>query len=239
MRKSILVMSGKGGVGKTTVAINLSYSLFKKGFSVGILDVDLHGPNVLKMFGYENVRLDSINNKLMPLIVNPKLKIASIAGYIDDKSATIWRGPRKHGVIKQLSEDVNWGELDYLIVDFPPGTGDEHISTAQILTDIKGAVIVSTPQSVSIMDMDRTFDFCKHMQIPILGVIENMSGGIFGNDSVRKKCVNDNLNFLGKLTLSENIVLASEEGKPFVSNDDQIINNDFNKIIKNLLEEIK
>jgi ATP-binding protein involved in chromosome partitioning len=235
MRKNILVMSGKGGVGKTTVSVNLSYFLYKKGFQVGLLDVDIHGPNALKMLGYENVSLKIKDNKLQPFIVNNNFKIASIAGYVNDNSAIIWRGPRKHGAIKQLSQDIEWGELDYLIVDFPPGTGDEHISTAQLLSDIYGAVIISTPQKVSLMDMNRSFDFCKQMNIPIIGAIENMSDGIFGSDTVKKECDEKNISYLGKIKLSKTIISSSENGKSFIDEEDNELNENFKDIVNNII----
>lgn len=235
MRKSLLVMSGKGGVGKTTIAVNLAYFLNKKGFSVGLLDVDIHGPNALKMLGYDNVYLKIKDNKLQPFIINPTFKIASIAGYVNDDLAVIWRGPRKHGAIKQLSLDVDWGELDYLIVDFPPGTGDEHISAAQLLPDIYGSIIISTPQKVSLMDMNRSIDFCNQMNIPILGAIENMSGGIFGSDTVQNKCNLKNITFLGKINLSKAIIESSENGKSFIEEDDKLLNENFENIVNSII----
>jgi ATP-binding protein involved in chromosome partitioning len=237
MTKTILVMSGKGGVGKTTIAVNLSYFLYKKGVQVGLLDVDIHGPNALKMLGYDNISLKSKNNKIQPFFIDSNFKIASIAGFIDDNSAIIWRGPRKHGAIKQLSQDVDWGELDYLIVDFPPGTGDEHISSAQLLPNIYGAIIISTPQKVSLMDMNRSIDFCKNMNIPILGAIENMSDGIFGSNTVEKKCKEVNINFLGKITLSQSIVDSSENGKSFLEENNTNLTNSFKKIVNKIIGE--
>lgn len=235
MRKSLLVMSGKGGVGKTTIAVNLAHLLSKKGFKIGLLDVDIHGPNSLKMLGFDNVSLEIKNDKLQPFIVNSNFKIASIAGYINDDLAVIWRGPRKHGAIKQLSQDVDWGELDYLIVDFPPGTGDEHISTAQLLPDIYGSILISTPQKVSLMDMNRSIDFCNQMNIRILGAIENMSGGIFGSDTVQDKCKQKNIPFLGKISLSEIIIKSSEEGKTFLEEDNELLNENFENIVNDII----
>jgi ATP-binding protein involved in chromosome partitioning len=237
MKKTILVMSGKGGVGKTTIAVNLSYFLYKKNFHVGLLDVDIHGPNALKMLGHDHVSLTIKDNKLQPFLIDKNFKIASLAGYVDDSSAIIWRGPRKHGAIKQLSQDLDWGELDYLIVDFPPGTGDEHISAAQLLDNIYGAIIVSTPQKVSLMDMARSIDFCNQMKIPILGGIENMSGGIFGSDTVKKECEEKNITYLGKIELSETIISSSEEGKSFIEEEkDNKLNINFEKIVNNIIE---
>lgn len=235
MRKSILVMSGKGGVGKTTIAVNLSCFLYKQSFQVGLLDVDIHGPNALKMLGYDNISLEIKNDKLQPFVFDSNFKIASMSGYINDDSAVIWRGPRKHGAIKQLSQDVEWGKLDYLIIDFPPGTGDEHISTAQLIPGIYGAVIISTPQKVSLMDMNRSIDFCNQMNVPILGAIENMSGGIFGSNTVKNNCYKKGIPFLGKIKLSETIINSSESGKSFVEKKDIELNNNFKKIVENII----
>lgn len=238
MKKTILVMSGKGGVGKTTISVNLSYFLYKKKFNVGLLDVDIHGPNVLKMLGQNNVSLKIKDDKLQPFIFDSNFKIASIAGFIDDDSAIIWRGPKKHSAIKQLSHDVNWGKLNYLIVDFPPGSGDEHISATQLLSDIYGAIIVSTPQKVSLMDMDRSIDFCEKMNIPIIGAIENMSGGIFGSDSVKPRCDKKMIDFLGKINLSETITNSSETGESFLEKENSKLNQNFKNIVDNIIKKI-
>jgi len=237
--KNILVMSGKGGVGKTTIAVNLAQYLFQKGFAIGLLDVDLHGPNALKMLGFKDVRLGVVNEKLEPKIIDPRFKVASIAGFIDDNSALIWRGPRKHGAIKQLIEETDWGQLDYLVIDFPPGTGDEHISTAQLLKENSYSLIISTPQSVSIMDMKRAIDFCNQIKLPIIGVIENMSGDIFGKGTVEKECNLLNKKFLGALPLSKDINDSSEQGKPFFLAKDNPISATFDSIAKKIMEEIK
>lgn len=239
MRKSILVMSGKGGVGKTTIAVNLSYYLFNIGKSVGIIDADIHGPNVLKLLGYQGSKMEMSNDKIIPLQINPKLKVVSISGFVDDNSAVIWRGPMKHSAIKQLTVDIDWGDTDYLIVDFPPGTGDEHISAAQLMKDIAGAVIVSTPQQVSILDVIRSIDFCKQMNIPIIGLVENMSGGIFGKGTVEEICKVHNLNFLGALSLSKDIVQSGEEGNTFFEYNNKELNHEFDLIVKKILEVIK
>ncbi|MFP4403583.1 MAG: P-loop NTPase [Nanoarchaeota archaeon] len=234
MTKTVLVMSGKGGVGKTTIAVNLSYFLYKKKFDIGLLDVDIHGPNALKMFGYDNISLEMFDEKIIPFNIFDKLKVVSIAGCINDDSAIIWRGPKKHKAIKQLIQNVKWGNLDYLVVDFPPGTGDEHISAIQLLDNICGVVIVSTPQMVSLMDMNRSIDFCNQMNVPILGVIENMSGEIFGSGTVKKKCVENNINFLGNLRLSKKISNSSKICVSFLEENDKKLNKEFEKIVNNI-----
>jgi ATP-binding protein involved in chromosome partitioning len=239
MRKTILVMSGKGGVGKTTISVNIAHSLFDEGKSVGILDADIHGPNVLKLLGFQGSKMEMQDNRIIPLSIYPKFKIASIAGFTDDNSAIIWRGPMKHTAIKQLVEDVEWGDLDYLIVDFPPGTGDEHISATQLIKDVAGAVIVSSPQQVSILDVMRSVDFCKKMNIRIIGLIENMSGGIFGEGTVKEVCAKNNLKFIGSLPLCVEIVKSGEEGKPFSEYANKELNDKFELIINNIKEGIQ
>lgn len=238
MKKTLLVMSGKGGVGKTTIAVNISYFLSNKGKVVGILDADIHGPNVLKLTGTNKEKMGVQNGKMIPIYINPSLKAASIAGLIDDNSAVIWRGPMKHKALKQFIEDVNWGNIDYLIVDFPPGTGDELISVVQLLKDVSGLIIVSTPQEVSILDAMRAVDFSKKMNVPIIGLIENMSGEVFGGGTIKKVCKKYNLNFLGSLPLSKDVVLSSDKGKPFYLYNKEL-NKKFNLIIKNILKRIK
>ncbi len=208
-------MSGKGGVGKTTITVNIAQALVNKNYSVGILDADIHGPNVLKLLGFQGLKMEFRENKIIPFSVSPKLKIASISGFTDDNTAVIWRGPMKHNAIKQLSIDADWGTLNYLLVDFPPGTGDEHISAAQLMKNVEGAILISTPQQVSIMDVVRSIDFCKKMNITILGIVENMSGGIFGEGTVKNICKENNVPFLGVLPLCKEVVLSGEEGKSF------------------------
>jgi ATP-binding protein involved in chromosome partitioning len=232
-------MSGKGGVGKTTLSINIAQVLVNKGNTVGIIDADIHGPNVLKLLGYQGLKMEMRGNKIVPLLITPKFKVASIAGFTEDDSAVIWRGPMKHTAIKQLVLDVDWGELDYLIVDFPPGTGDEHISAAQLIKDVEGVIIISTPQQVSIMDVVRSVDFCKKMNLPIIGLIENMSGGVFGQGTVNELCQKKNLNFLGALPLCAEIVKSGEEGKSFSEYNNKNLNDKFNLIIENILKNIK
>ena len=237
MRKTLLVMSGKGGVGKTTLAVNLALNLARKGNRVGILDADIHGPNVLKMLGYSGPRLKVDGDKIAPIRIGPKLFAASIAGFVEDNSAIIWRGPMKHTAIKQLALDVRWGTLDYLVVDLPPGTGDEHLSVVQLMKDIVGAVIISTPQQVSIMDMMRAVDFCRQTGVKIIGVIENMSGSIFGSGTVEKVCKANDLTFLGQIPLSKEVVQSGEEGKPLFEYNNPLLTKSFNTIMAKITGE--
>jgi len=235
MAKALLVMSGKGGTGKTTVAVNIAYYLFGRGKSVGILDADLHGPNVLMLMGCQGLKMEITEGRIAPISLDPRLKVASIAGIANDGSAIIWRGPMKHSAIKQLANDVEWGELDYLVVDFPPGTGDEHISAAQVIKGIAGAIIVSTPQQVSLMDAMRSVDFCNRMGIRVIGMVENMSGGIFGEGTVERLCRNKNINFLGALPLCKEIVQSGAEGKPFSECKNAGLDREFGAIMETIL----
>jgi len=176
---TILVLSGKGGVGKSTVAASIAWNLAQKGFMVGILDVDICGPSIPKMLGVSGMTVQQSSFGWEPVMATSNLCVMSIGFLLNHPDdAVIWRGPRKDALIRQFLSQVNWGALDYLIIDTPPGTSDEHISTAQYLaqTRIEGAVIVTTPQDVSLSDVRKEITFCRKVGIPILGVIENMKG---------------------------------------------------------------
>lgn len=227
IKNKIVVMSGKGGVGKSTVAANIAMSLALKGYKTGLLDVDIHGPSIPTIFGLENQKLQGTEDAMLPLGFGDNLKIISIGFLIDNAdSAIIWRGPAKTGVIKQFIQDVEWGDLDYLIVDCPPGTGDEPLSVIQLLEDVTGAVIVTTPQKLAIADVRKSVNFCEKVNVPVLGVIENMSGficpdcnktvEIFKSGGGEIMAQDMNVPFLGKIPLDPNIVDAGDSGKPFL-----------------------
>jgi len=173
----ILVLSNKGGVGKSSVAINLAWSLSEKGFKVGILDADLHGPSVATMLGFEGKRLQGSPEGIIPMNVSPNLTAVSMASLIETSDAPlIWRGPLKMMALKQFLGEVKWGALDYLVIDSPPGTGDEPLSICQLIPELEGGIIVTTPQGVALLDSRKCVNFLKNLSIPVLGVIENMSG---------------------------------------------------------------
>jgi ATP-binding protein involved in chromosome partitioning len=227
IKHPILVISGKGGVGKTTVSVNLAYRLAIKGYRVGILDVDFHGPNIAKMLGIEGKRLAATAEGIEPLEVIPNLKAVSIALIISEKDRpVIWRGPLKMGTIKQLLSDVNWGELDYLIVDSPPGTGDEPLSVCQLIPTLSGVVVVTTPQDVAILDSRKSVMFAKELSVPVLGIIENMSGltcphcgnriDLFGKNGGKKASQELSVPFLGKIPIEPDMVKLADKGKPFI-----------------------
>jgi ATP-binding protein involved in chromosome partitioning len=226
IKHTVIVLSGKGGVGKTTVAVNLACGLAAAGHSVGIMDIDLHGPNIAKMLGVEGERVVSGAEGLEPFPVLPNLKAMSIALLIEDPdSPIIWRGPMKMGAIKQFLSDVNWGELDYLVIDSPPGTGDEPLSACQLIPNVTGAVIVTTPQDVAVLDARKTIMFARQLHTPVIGVIENMSGficphcgnvtNLFGAGGGERTASDFKVPFLGKIPFEPEMVLQGDAGRPF------------------------
>jgi len=228
VKYALIVMSGKGGVGKTSVAVNLAYALSAAGKNVGILDVDIHGPNIAKMLGIEKNSLYEFEFGIQPVEVSEHLKAVSIAltGY-DSDQPIIWRGPMKAAVIRQFLSDVNWGELDYLIIDSPPGTGDEPLSVCQLIPNVSGAIIVTTPQDVAVLDARKSVQFAKELKIPVVGIIENMSGficphcgkgvDIFKRGGGEKASVELSVPFLGRVPFQLEFVEYADKGIPFVS----------------------
>ncbi len=224
----VLVLSGKGGVGKSTVAANLAFALSNHGFKTGLIDLDIHGPNIPKMLGIEEAKLQSYDGKVIePVRVTGTLGVVSMAFLLPARSTpVIWRGPMKMTVIRQFLEDVNWGDLDYLVVDLPPGTGDEALTIAQLAPNIAGAVIVTTPQEVAVMDSSRAVEFIKKLELPVLGVVENMSGfvcphcneqiDIFGKGGGEKEAKELGVPFLGAIPLDPEMRRAADEGRPFI-----------------------
>ena len=167
-------MSGKGGVGKTSVSVNLSIALANKGFNTGIMDVDIHGPDVPRMLGLQGMLNLSPNQKLVPMHYSDHLSTVSLESLIPNKDdAIIWRGPMKHNVIRQFIGDVEWGDLDYLVIDSPPGTGDEPLTVAQTISDAK-AIIVTTPQEISLADVRKSINFCKTVKMEVFGILKNL-----------------------------------------------------------------
>lgn len=227
IRNKLIVMSGKGGVGKTTVAVNLAYGLALKGYKTGILDVDIHGPNIAKMLGIEGKRLGGSHLGMEPVKVIQNLKAVSIALLIENPDKPIiWRGPLKMQTIKQFLSDANWGDLDYLIVDAPPGTGDEPLSVCQLISDINGAVIVTTPQDVAILDSRKSVQFAKELKIPVIGIVENMSVlicpycqkeiDLFGGGGGEKAAHDLKVPFLGRIPIDSEMVKSGDSGQPLL-----------------------
>jgi len=223
----ILVISGKGGVGKTTVAVNLAYSLAARGSKVGILDIDFHGPNIAKMLGIEGNSLLATQEGITPHPVTPTLSAVSLALILKEQDKpVIWRGPLKMHTIRQLLSDVFWGELDYLVIDSPPGTGDEPLSVCQIIPDLDGVVVVTTPQDVAILDSRKSVVFAKEVNVPVIGVIENMSGmtcphcgervDLFSSGGGEKAANELGVPFLGSIPIEPEMVKLADAGKPFI-----------------------
>jgi len=223
----ILVLSGKGGVGKSTVSVNLSYALANQGYYVGLLDLDMHGPNIPKMLGIENARLQYMGDKIEPVHITGNLSTISMAFLLPDRDTPIiWRGPMKMAAIRQFLDDVNWGPLDFLVVDLPPGTGDEALTIAQIAPNVRGAVVVTTPQEVATLDSRKAVKFIEKMGIPVLGIIENMSGMIcphcgkeidlFGSGGGKRAAEELKVPFLGAIPIDPEMRKAGDEGHPFI-----------------------
>jgi ATP-binding protein involved in chromosome partitioning len=225
IKNKLLVLSGKGGVGKSTVAVHLSVALSERGFSTGLLDIDLHGPSIPQMLGLSGQKVTAHGALLQPLSYNDKLKVMSMASIIgDQKTALIWRGPRKGGAIRQLLGDVLWGPLEFLVIDAPPGTGDEPLSVAQSIPGVK-AIVVTTPQQVALQDVRRSLQFLDRVSLPILGIVENMSGLICphcheeidlfkkgGGESLAREW---GVPFLGRIPFDPGLVTEADAGRPY------------------------
>lgn len=247
----IIVMSGKGGVGKSTVSSNLAVTLSMMGYQTGLMDVDITGPSIPKMFGIEDEKLDVVDDKLTPVPVPPSLKVISMAFLLPSKDdAVVWRGPVKMTAIRQFIEDVNWGDLDYLVVDMPPGTGDEAISIIQLIPKADGVVIVTTPQDVALLDSRKSINFSAHANIPIIGVVENMSGfvcphcgertDIFKSGGGLATARNMNIQFLGAVPIEPKIVASGDSGMPIVLDDpDSVSAKIFRDIVDRVIKTVE
>jgi Mrp family chromosome partitioning ATPase len=222
IKHKFMVMSGKGGVGKTSTSVNLSIALADRGHRVGIVDVDLHGPDVVRMLGLDGVPQVNSNHKLIPLSYSENLKAISIEAFTPGKDdAIIWRGPLKFSAIRQFIGDVDWGNLDFLIIDSPPGTGDEPLTVAQQIPDAK-AIIVTTPQEVALADVRKSINFCKTVKMEIFGLVENMSGfacphcgqtiELFGQGGGERTAAQMNLTFLGRIPFDPKVVACGDSG---------------------------
>lgn len=230
IKHKIMVLSGKGGVGKSTVAVNLATALAMAGKRVGLLDIDVHGPSVPKLLHLDGLPVPYEDETLFPVDVGfPTgwLGVMSIGFLLRERDdAVIWRGPRKYGLIKQFLKDVAWGDLDYLVVDSPPGTGDEPLAVAQLIEKADGAVVVTTPQEVAVQDVRRCVVFCRQLDLPVIGVVENMSGftcpkcgentPIFGADGGRAMAEEMGVPYLGAIPIEPEVVVSGDSGTPIV-----------------------
>jgi len=223
----ILVLSGKGGVGKSTVAVNLAAALVLAGKKVGIMDIDIHGPSIPKLLNVNAAPVAGPDGSIQPVEAFDGLKVMSIGFFLPNRDdAVIWRGPMKYNIIRQFLSEVEWGELDYLIADSPPGTGDEPLSIAQLIGKADGAVIVTTPQELAVDDVRRSINFCHKLELPVLGVVENMSGfvcphcgkesDIFKRGGGAAMADQMKVRYLGAIPIDPDIVRACDDGVPYI-----------------------
>ncbi|MBN2013372.1 Mrp/NBP35 family ATP-binding protein [candidate division KSB1 bacterium] len=252
VKHKIIVLSGKGGVGKSTVATNIACGLAQLGKKVGIIDTDIHGPSLAKMLGIEGQFMQPGDGEHSMKAVEAKgIKIATMASLLPDADApVIWRGPLKISAIKQFIGDVVWGPLDYLVIDSPPGTGDEPLTVAQLIPEADGAIIVTTPQDVALIDSRKTVNFARAMKLNVLGIIENMSGfscphchqpiDLFKVGGGQQTAINMGVPFLGAIPIDRDAVDASDDGTPLVLEyPDSHAGKAFKEIIDRLVETIE
>ncbi len=249
IKNKIFVLSGKGGVGKSSVSANLAASLSKKGYKTGLMDVDVHGPSIAQMLGLTELLDMSDNKLLLPKQVNGNLKVVSVQALMQDKDqAIIWRGPAKTGMIRQFVSSVDWGELDFLIIDAPPGTGDEPLTVVQTIPEALG-IIVTTPQEVALADIRKSISFCKTVHLKTLGIVENMAGfkcphcneaiDLFSSGGGEKTAKAQGLTFLGSIPFDTDVVVSGDSGVPIMLQDRETnFSKSFDPIVDNILEQL-
>jgi len=247
IKNKFVVMSGKGGVGKTSTAVNIAIALANKGFKVGIMDVDLHGPDVPRMLGLTGMPDVNSNRKLNPMRYSDHLAAISMESFLPKRDdAIIWRGPLKFSAIRQFIADVDWGELDFLIIDSPPGTGDEPLTVAQQIQDAK-AVIVTTPQEVALADVRKSINFCRTVNLEMFGLVENMSGlncphcgesiELFGAGGGERTAREMGIAFLGRIPMDPHMVACGDSGVSFqTSYPDSAVTKAFNAIAEQMAQ---
>jgi Mrp family chromosome partitioning ATPase len=253
IKNKILVMSGKGGVGKSSVASFLSISLAKRGHKVGLMDVDLHGPSIPRMLGINaNIAVSPVSGKAIPIEPMPNLQVISIESIMgaDKDAATIWRGPIKIGVIRQFISDMDWwSDLDYLVIDSPPGTGDEPLTIAQTVKEAK-ALIVTTPQEVSLADVRKSINFCKQVKMEMLGVVENMNGlkcphcgeiiDLFMSNGGKDMAEKAGVELLASLPIEPEVVKMADNGRLTELDQEGIaFSDEFKKLVDQIVEKTK
>jgi ATP-binding protein involved in chromosome partitioning len=226
IKHKIAIISGKGGVGKSTVTVNLAAAFAKKGFKVGVLDADIHGPSVPKLLGVEGKTVKTTAIGVLPVAGPLGLEVMSIDFFLPEQAPTIWRGPLKMRAIRQFLVDIVWGELDFLFIDLPPGTGDEPLSIAQLLPELDGVVIVTMPTGLSSNVVKKAITFAERLKLPIIGVVENMSGficphcgektEIFGSGGGQKMSREVGVPFLGSIPIDPKVGADSDKGQPFI-----------------------
>jgi len=251
VKHKIMIMSGKGGVGKSTITANLAAALAKRGYRVGILDSDIHGPSIPKILGIQGKHPQKAETGITPLTTNHGVKVISMDLFLSSsEDPLIWRGPLKMKAIRQLLSDVDWGELDYLLVDLPPGTGDEPINIAQLMPEMDGALIITAPSALSQHVVRKAVTMAQRMRIPIVGIIENMSGfvcpncgekhsllGSGGGEQISKEM---NIRHLGKIPIDPKIAENTDQGTPFaLSNPESEAAKIFNEIVEKIRKTVE
>lgn len=246
IKNKLLVMSGKGGVGKSSVAANLAVLLADKGYKVGLMDIDVHGPSIAKIMGIKGLlEVDAEKQLAKPAEYGKNLKIVSMQSFMRDADqAVIWRGPAKSGMIQQFITTVDWGELDFLIMDAPPGTGDEPLTIIQTVKDAR-AVVVTTPQDVALADVRKSINFCKTVEMDILGLIENMGPfkcphcneeiAVFKKGGGKQTAIDMGIRFLGSLPYDFEVVHSGDSGNPVITKDKS---NHYTKALEQAAAEI-
>lgn len=253
IKHSIVVISGKGGVGKSTVSVNIAYGLAFAGKRVGIMDVDIHGPSIAKMMGIEGKGLlaDPKSGRPVPIKVHDNMYVLTLASLLPNQDdPIIWRGPMKIGVIKQFLQDIEWPEIDYLIVDCPPGTGDETLSAVQFLNSVDGSVIVSTPQDIAFLDARKTIKFSNQMNVPIVGLVENMAHfacphcgkpiELFSGEGAKKACEDFGIDIIGEIPIDVNIPKTTDTGRPYIYDFSKTEGGkEFTKVVHKIIEKVE
>ena len=245
IKHKIIIASGKGGVGKSTVSVNLARALQMKGRRVGILDADITGPDIPKLLGIEEAKLAQGREGIEPAQAGG-IKAASMALILSSRdSPVVWRGPMKMAAIKQFVQDVSWGDLDFLLIDLPPGTSDEPLSVVQLIPELAGAIIVTTPQEVALLDSRKAVNMVKAMKLPVLGIIENMSGlicphcgesiSVFGAGGGERMAEEMDVPFLGTIPMDPGVCALGDSGRTFVQSETKA-GGSFNRIVERLLE---
>ncbi len=249
IKHKIFVLSGKGGVGKSSISANLAASLSKKGYKTGLMDVDVHGPSIAHMLGLTELLDISDNKLLIPKQINGNLKVVSVQALMQDKDqAIIWRGPAKSGMIRQFVSSVDWGELDFLIIDAPPGTGDEPLTVVQTIPEALG-IIVTTPQEVALADIRKSISFCKTVHLKTLGIVENMAGfkcphcnesiDLFSSGGGEKTAKAQGLTFLGSIPFDTDVVISGDSGVPIMLQDKETkFSKGFDTIVENIIKQL-
>ena len=250
IKHKIAIISGKGGVGKSTVTVNLATAFAMQGKRVGVLDADIHGPSVPRLLGLEGQQVKTILTGVLPVDGPLGMKVMSIDFFLPEQAPTIWRGPLKMRAIRQFLSDVDWGELDFLFIDLPPGTGDEPLSVAQLLPDMDGVVIVTMPSQLSSTIVKKAITFAERLKMPIIGVVENMSGficphcgqktEIFQSGGGKKMAQETSVTFLGSIPIDPEVGVDSDKGTPFVfAHKDSAAAKAFMEIVKNVDKYLK